>query len=266
MTDLREPVSQLVTDFGEQHVVAFFLVLARVSPLFVLAPLFSSRLIPARVRGIVAVALAIGLSPVVARGGAIPTDVLALGELIFKELLVGAAFAFALGAFFAAISVAGTFLDTLIGFSYGGLVDPVNGNQSAVLSQAYTLIALLIFIAIGGDGWVIQGMARTYDVVGLTDMPHLGHLVAGTGEAFVSIFSSAIQVAGPVILALILTDAAFGVVSRVVPQLNVFAVGFPAKVVVGLLLVGATMPFVAGWIANELQRDVGAALDTLKVA
>ena len=65
------------------------------------------------------------------------------------------------------------------------------------------------------------------------------------------------EVAGPVLLALILTDAAFGVVSRVVPQLNVFAVGFPAKVVVGLLLVTATLPFVAGWIGDELQQDVG---------
>jgi flagellar biosynthesis protein FliR len=265
MTDLRDPVSQLIAQFGEQHVVAFFLVLARVSPLFLLAPLFSSRMVPARVRGIVAVALAIGLSPVVGRGDMMPTDVLGIGELIFKELLVGAAFAFVIGALFAAISVAGTFLDTLIGFAFGATVDPIHGNQSAVLSQTYGLIAILIFIAIGGDGWVIEGMARTYDVVGLTDQPSLGHLVSGVGEAFVAIFSSAIQVAGPVILALILTDAAFGVVSRVVPQLNVFAVGFPAKVVVGLLLVGATMPFVAGWLTSELQRDVGSALDTLRV-
>ena len=68
------------------------------------------------------------------------------------------------------------------------------------------------------------------------------------------------------LLALILTDAAFGVVSRVVPQLNVFAVGFPAKVVVGLLLVTATLPFVAGWIGGELQQDVGAALQAIRVA
>ncbi len=65
-------------------------------------------------------------------------------------------------------------------------------------------------------------------------------------------------------LALILTDAAFGVVSRVVPQLNVFAVGFPAKVVVGLLLVGASLPFVAGWISGELQQDVGSALQAIR--
>jgi flagellar biosynthetic protein FliR len=266
MTDLRDPVSQLIAQFGEQHVVAFFLVLARVSPLFVLAPMFSSRMVPARVRGIVAVALAVGISPVVTRDGLLPTDVLGLGELVSKELLVGAAFAFVIGALFAAISVAGTFLDTMIGFSYGGLVDPIHGNQSAVLAQTYGLVAILVFIAIGGDAWVIEGLARTYDVIGLTDQPSIAHMVSGVGASFVSIFSSAIQVAGPVVLALILTDAAFGVVSRVVPQLNVFAVGFPAKVVVGLLLVAATMPFVAGWIGQELQTDVGSALDTLRLA
>jgi flagellar biosynthetic protein FliR len=68
------------------------------------------------------------------------------------------------------------------------------------------------------------------------------------------------------VLALTLTDAAFGVVSRVVPQLNVFAVGFPAKVTVGLVLMGVALPFTAGWIADELQRDVAAALQTLRVA
>lgn len=265
MTELRTPVSELLAQFGEQHVVAFFLVLARLSPLFVLAPLFSSRMVPARVRGIVAVALAIGLSPVVGRSDSIDLDVLNLAELIGKELLVGAAFAFALGALFSAISVAGSFLDTLIGFSYGGLVDPITGNQSAVLSTAYGLIGVLIFLAIGGDAWVIQGIAKTYDVVGMTEWPSLARLVNGAGEAFVSIFVAAIQVAGPVVLALILTDAAFGVVSRVVPQLNVFAVAMPAKAVVGLLLIAATLPFLAGWMSDELQRSVASALNTLQV-
>ncbi len=63
-------------------------------------------------------------------------------------------------------------------------------------------------------------------------------------------FTSALEIAAPVLIALLITDVAFGVVSRVVPQLNVFAVGFPAKVAVALLLVGASLPFVAGWIAR----------------
>jgi flagellar biosynthetic protein FliR len=74
------------------------------------------------------------------------------------------------------------------------------------------------------------------------------------------------ELAAPVVLAVIITDAAFGVVARVVPQLNVFAVGFPAKVTVGLLVIGVSLPFAAGWISDELQQSVGAALHSLRVA
>jgi flagellar biosynthetic protein FliR len=259
-------MDQIVAQFGEQHVAAFFLVLARISPLFVLAPLFSSPILPARVRGIVAVALSIGLSPIVSPHHRVPTDLYAFVGLLGKELLIGLAFAFALGALFAAIAVAGSFLDTMIGFSFGGLVDPVTGTQSAVISQAYGLVAVMIFMAIGGDAWVIQGVARTYELVPLESFPQLGSLVAGVDDAFVTIFASAIQVAGPVVLALVLTDAAFGMVSRVVPQLNVFQVGFPAKVLVGLLLMGVTLPFVAGWLGDELQASISSALQALKVS
>ena len=255
----------IVQQFGEQQVAGFFLVLARISPLFVLAPLFSSNLLPARVRGIVAVALAIGLVPVVARER-IPLDTFELAGLLGKELLIGMAFAFALGALFAALSVAGTFLDTAIGFSFGSIVDPITGSSAAVLAQLYSLIGVLIFIAIGGDAWVIQGLARTYDLVPLEAYPALGSMSGGALAAFVGIFAAAIQVAGPVLLALVLTDAAFGMVSRVVPQLNVFAVGFAAKIVVGLLVLGVTLPFLAGWLSNELEASITDALRMLRVA
>ncbi len=257
-------MTPIVQQFGEQQVAGFFLVLARVSPLFVLAPLFSSQLMPMRVRGIVAVALAIGLVPVVAQRR-IPTETFTFAGLVGKELLVGLAFAFALGALFAALSVAGTFLDTSIGFSFGAVVDPISGASAAVLAQLYALIGVLIFIAIGGDAWVIQGLARTYELVPLEAFPSLGAMTSGAVGAFVGIFGAAIQVAGPVLLALILTDAAFGMVSRVVPQLNVFAVGFAAKIVVGLLVLGVTLPFLAGWLSDSLEAAVTDALQMLRV-
>ncbi|MDX6544738.1 MAG: flagellar biosynthesis protein FliR, partial [Gaiellales bacterium] len=230
-------MNALLRQIGEQQVVSFFLVLARIGPLFVVAPLFSSKMVPMRARGVAAVALAVGLSPIALKGDKVPTDALALAGLIGKEALVGFAFAFAISVLFAAVSIAGSFLDTLIGFSYGGLVDPVNGNQSTVLSQLYTLVGVMIFIAIGGDEWMIQGLAKTYDLVGLTQMPSLGTLVGGAQHTFSTIFVSAVQLAAPVMIALIITDAGFGVVSRVMPQLNVFAVGFPAKILVGFLIV-----------------------------
>ena len=255
-----------IRQFGEQSVVGFMLVLARVSPLFVLAPLFSSKLVPGRVRGIVAVALAVGLTPVVIRGQHVPTGPWELGGMVGKELLVGLAFAYSVGALFAAISVAGNLLDVSIGFSFGSLVDPVNGTQSTIISQAYSMMGLLIFIAINGDAWVIKGLARTYDLVPLTKSPALGSLTEGAQTAFSSIFLSAIQVAGPVLLATLLTDIAVGLISKVVPQLNVMAVGFPAKIAVGLLLIGVSLPFVAGWIAGGVQGSVSDALRTLHVA
>jgi flagellar biosynthesis protein FliR len=259
-------VDELLKQFGEQNLVGFILVLARISPLFVLAPLLSSRLVPGRVRGIVAVALAVGLSPVMTEGTTLTTVPAELVWLIGKEMLIGLAFAFVLGTLFAAISVAGSFLDTMVGFSFGSLVDPVTGTQSSVLQQTYSMMGILIFIAIGGDEWMIRGLAETYEVVPIDQMPDLGAMVQGVDTAFAGIFGAAIQVAGPVLLALVLTDAAFGLVSRVVPQLNVFGVGFPAKVTVGLLIVGTSLPFVGGWLANELQGSVSDALKALQVA
>jgi flagellar biosynthetic protein FliR len=259
----------VLAHFSEEQTAGFILVLARVSPLFILAPLFSSKMIPARARGIVAVGLAMGIYPIAMHAGAgqdIPMDILGLGGLIVKEMLVGLAFSFSLACLFAAIQVAGSILDTLIGFSFGALVDPITGTNGGVLNQLYALIGVMIFVVINGDAWVIQGLARSYEAIPLADAPSLGSLVEGAQVAFTGIFAAAIEVCAPVMLAVLLTDVAFGLVSRVMPQLNVFAVGFPAKVIVGLVLVGATLPFMAGWLGDELQSSVSAALHTLKVA
>jgi flagellar biosynthetic protein FliR len=259
----------LLAHFSEQQTAGFMLVLARISPLFLLAPLFSSKMLPARARGIVAVGLAIGIYPVAMHAGhglQIPMEIWSFGGLILKEMLVGLAFSFSLACLFAAIQVAGGLLDTLIGFSFGAIVDPITGTNGGVLNQVYALIGAAIFVAIDGDQWVIQGLARSYDAIPLADAPNMNTLVEGAQVVFSGVFGAAIQVCAPVMLAVLLTDVAFGLVSRVMPQLNVFAVGFPAKVTVGLVLVGASLPFMAGWIGDELQNSVASALHTLKVA
>jgi flagellar biosynthetic protein FliR len=260
------PLDQVLAQLGGLRTAGFMLVLARISPLFLLAPLFSARQVPPRVRTVVACALAVGLTPVAMRGQQIPDDVLALFGLVLKELLVGLGFSLSLSLLFAAVSSAGALLDMLVGFSFGSIVDPLTGNQSAVLAQLYGFVALAIFVAIDGDAWVIGGLARTFELVPLTAAPDVASLGAGVVQSFTTIFSSALQVAAPVLLAVVITDVAFGVVTRVVPQLNVFAVGFPVKVVVGMLVVGASLPFVSGWISDQLQLSVAQALQTIKLA
>jgi flagellar biosynthetic protein FliR len=260
------PLDQVLAQFGGLQTAGFILVLARISPLFVVAPLFSSRQVPARVRTVVACALAVGLTPIAMHGQQIPNDVLALFGMVLKELLVGLAFALSLALLFAAVSSAGALLDMLVGFSFGAIVDPLTGNQSAVLTQLYGFVALAVFVVIDGTSWVVGGLARTFELVPLTAAPDIRSLAAGVIATFTTIFSSALQVAAPVLLAVVITDVAFGVVTRVVPQLNVFAVGFPVKVVVGMLVVAASLPFVSAWISDQLQLSVAQALETIKLA
>jgi len=259
-------VIQLLSRLEGNELAGFILVLARVTPLFVIAPLFSSQLIPAHVRGIIAVGISIGLAPIALHGQHIPSDPLTLAGLVIEGMLVGFGFAFALAMLMAAVESAGTVIDVLAGFSYGSLINPVNNEQTAVIARFYSIVGTVIFLVIGGDAWTLRGLDRTFQLVPLTSGPRLSSLVGGAEHVFSSVFAGAVEVAAPVLVALLITDVAFGVVSRVVPQLNIFAVGFPTKVIVALLVVGAALPFTATWISNQLSVSVGDALGALHVA
>jgi len=253
-------LTQLIHAVTGNHIVGFFLVLARVTPLFILAPLFSAKQIPNQVKGIIGTALAIGLTGVATQGQRLPTDAVGVIGAFVEQLLVGTAFAFALAAMFAALEVGASFLDTVSGFSYGTLINPLTGTSSAVLARVYTMVGTMLFIAIGGDAYVLRGIARTFTLVPLVSAPKLHSIVGGAVQSVDTLFVAAVEVAGPVLLALLVTDIAFGLVSRVVPQLNVFAVGLPVKIGVALVLVGAMLPFLAGWLTIQLQGALGLAL------
>ena len=262
-------VNELLAQFSEQQVAGFLLVLGRISPLFILAPLFSNKLIPARAKSIVAVALAVGIWPIASHAGPnrrIPLDALPFASLMLKEVLVGIAFALVLAALFAALATAGSLADTLIGFSFGSLVDPVSGNNSSLLSNLYSMLGVAVFVAIGGDAWVIEGLARTYDAVPLLAYPSIPSATQGVQVAFANVLPDALMVVAPVLLAVVLSDCALGVVARVVPSLNVFQVGFSAKIAIGLTVMSASLPFVGGWVGDQLQQSVFDALRALRVA
>jgi flagellar biosynthetic protein FliR len=259
-------IHELLNAIGTSHISAFFLVLLRVAPLFVLAPLFSSAMIPAQVRTVIAVALAVGLTGIADHNQQIPGTPLGFAGLALEQLLVGGALAFALAAMFAAVQAAGTILDGVAGFSFGAMLNPLTGTQDAVLSQLYAFVGTAVFLAIGGDGWVLHAMARTFQLVPLTATTPLRPVVGGSVQIFGNVFYDALELAAPVVLAVLVTDIAFGMVSRVVPQLNVFAVGFPVKVGVALLAVTASLPFLAGWMTDQLANSVGLALHELGAA
>lgn len=253
-------IQHLLSSISVHQVTGYFLVLARLGPLFVVAPLFSSAMVPARVRTIVALALTLGMAPLAMHGQRIPTTPMPVAVSILEQILVGGALAFAIAAMFAAVQVAGTVLDAVAGFSFGAQLNPLTGTQDAVLSRLYALVGTAIFIAISGYAWVLRGVARTFQLVPLGCTPHLDGVLSGSLEAFAQMFTAAIELAAPVLFAVLVTDIAFGMVSRVVPQLNVFAVGFPVKVGVAIIMVTASLPFMGGWLTTQVAGSVGVAL------
>jgi len=246
------------------HLVAYVLVLCRVGGLFVLAPIFSGRLIPTHAKLIVAGAISFAITPLVSHAASVPLDA-QLVPLVLKEMLVGLAIALSLGAVGAGIQAAASLLDTTIGFSFAVLVDPLTQNQSAIVGQLYSLFSVLVFLMIGGDHLMIQGIAASYRLVPLGHVPSFAQLGVLAQHDTAQIFLIGLEVAAPVLVALALVDIGLALVARAVPQMNVFVVGLPAKILVGLGAISASLPFVAGHLQDELQRSVFDALGALRI-
>ncbi len=242
------------------QLVGFILVTARVGGIFVFAPVFSSRLVPARVKVLLALAISLALTPIATGTQQVPSEAIDIATVLVKEIAVGLGFALAIGMLAAAIQMGASLLDTLIGFSFGSLVDPLTNVQSSVLAQVYAMVASVVFVITGGDHLVIQGLARSYELIPLDAVPDMSALASLVTTGLASISLIGIEIAAPVVIALVLTDAAFGIVSRVAPQMNVYFVGLPAKILAGLAVAGASLPFVAVHFEDELSAAVMRAL------
>ena len=255
-----------LTGLAGSSLIGFLLVLSRVGGLFVLAPGFSSRMIPARVKFVMAVAISLALTPVAMHGHPVGQDAGDLAMLIVKELMVGLAFALPLAIVAAGVQAGATLLDTIIGFSFAATIDPINNSQSAVLAQLYSLFAVMVFLLTGGDTVMLEGLAASYRVVPIDSFPDMTELAQQIVPLAGQVFVIGLEIAAPVVIALIVTDAAFGLIARAVPQMNVFFVGLPAKILLGFATIAASLPFVSQHIAGDLQDSVYAALRALNAA
>jgi flagellar biosynthetic protein FliR len=245
------------------EVLGFLLVVCRVGGLFVLAPGFSATMIPNRIKLMLAMALALAMMPIAVHGQTVPLDAGDYVMLMLKEIGVGLIFAFPMALVGAAVQAGASLLDTLIGFSFSSILDPVNNQQTAILGQFYSLFAVLVLLMSGGDHIMIEGIGASYRALPITAYPHIGAVTSGALAAFGQVWAIGLEIAAPVLVALVITDAAIGLVSRAVPQMNVFVVGMPAKILVGMTVIAATLPFVSNQVQGALQQSVTQALRTL---
>jgi flagellar biosynthetic protein FliR len=213
----------------------FMLIATRLSAMLAVAPVFSSRTIPMRLKaGLVILVSYITLPVVAAEGGRMPADLLTFATLAVKEALIGFAFGIVAQMLFAAIQTAGAFIDVSAGFAIAQTIDPTSGVNISVLGRWYNLVATASFLALGGHQLLVAGVVRSFSLAPPLADPDLGAVVTGVLARADDIFLVAVQVGAPIVAALLITDVTLGIISRSVPQMNVFIVGLPLKIVVAL--------------------------------
>jgi flagellar biosynthetic protein FliR len=250
--------------YAGTEVVAFVLVLGRVAPLFLLAPVFSAQLLASRAKFIAAIGISVALTPIASHGVKIPTDPLVFGLTLTREVAIGLAFALALGILAAAVSAGASLIDTLVGFSFGALIDPVSGNQNAILGQVYTLFAMMVFLVFNGLGLMIMGLEQTYSLVPLGRFPATSMLAALALRSIEQVPVIGLELAAPVLVAIIVADTVFGIVGRAVPQMNVLVMGLPVKVLLAFAVITASLPFVGLHLQNDLVNALSTALQAFR--
>lgn len=246
----------------------YLLVLVRVTGFLGATPFFGSRAIPNQVKIALGLAIAFFLTPAarVSAAGMSFDQWGAYVAAIASELLVGFSLGYAVTLTFSALQAAGQLIDIPIGFSMVNVLDPVGGFQAPVIGQfQYTLFTVL-FLAIDGHHQLLQALVKTFELVPLGGFRYFPGLAEILVKGFGGAFALGFKISLPVVSALFLTDVALGLVARAVPQMNVFVVGFPAKIVVGLAFVMLVLPVYVGFVElafsprGEMYELLGAIL------
>jgi flagellar biosynthesis protein FliR len=235
--------------------VGFLLALIRASAWLLLVPPFGTRAIPMPVKVGFAAALALPVANDVALTAPAPEIAPLIGAAAV-QVAVGASLGFIVYLFFAAVQAAGELVDLFGGFTVAPAYDPLSNAQSSTFGRFYQLLATTLLFAINGHLLLVRGFLTSYDAVGAT--PTLedlsGQLVANVG----SFFLAALEIAAPLLAALFLAEVALGLLSKAAPQMNVFMVGFPAKIVLVLALAGLALPLLPGAVSSLVDNAIRA--------
>lgn len=244
----------------------FLLLMGRLSGLFLSAPIFSSRQIPGRVKILVLPLLSATLSYVIPinTSVAIGTSGIFLAAMVL-EMAVGYTIGLVAYVVFGAIQLAGQLMDMQMGFGIVNVVDPVSGTQIPLMGNLTQTLALLMYLAINGHHYLLEAVVQSYRVIPVLgfniNAPFFELLMVIAAQMFVV----AVKIALPIITAILTADIAMGFIARTVPQMNVFIVGLPLKIMVGLVSLMLIIP-VYLWVFSLLFSRFFTYLDQIIMA
>ena len=237
--------------------VALLMATARAAGFVLLAPPFNTRAIPAPVKGALALALSVALFTRIAADMPEPTaGFIVVGAV--TEVVIGAALGFVVQVFFAAVQFAGDLIDVSGGFSLQPAYDPLSMNTTGSISRLHYLLATTLLFTSGGHLMIVRGFATSYEGLPVAGGVPTDHLAEMLITAFSMMFLAAMQIAGPMVAVLLLSDVALALLSRAAPALNIFAIGFPVKIMLTLALLGLTFPLLPPALDSLLEQATRA--------
>lgn len=216
--------------------------LFRIAALISVAPIFGAQNVPMRIRVGLSLVITLVLAPALPPMSVVDPVSSTGFIIIMQQILMGLTMGFTLRLVFAAFVLAGQLIGQTMGLGFASMVDPQNGVQVPVVSQFYLIIVTLLFLAMNGHLILIEVLAASFK-----SLPVGGAGITGQGLWSVvvfggQVFSGAILISLPAMTALLVVNVAFGVMTRAAPQLNIFAIGFPVMIFLGLVIILLTLP------------------------
>jgi flagellar biosynthetic protein FliR len=230
--------------------------LVRVLALISTAPVLSHRAFPIRAKVALGVAIALVIAPTVAAPPLQQNIDAVFFETLVRNILVGATLGFTIRILFTGVELAGQMIGLQVGLSYGGFFNPEATDTDNPVANFVSLLVLLLFIAIDGHLMVIYGLRQSFEVfpiAGEASRSLAFDALAGLGA---QVFSIALSISLPILAVMLLINIVLGVMARVSPQLNLFAVGFPVTLCGGMIVLLLFIPHLEGPIRVTLERTL----------
>lgn len=227
----------------------FFLIFLRIGAILMSMPVLKSRSIPVLFKAGLALGASIVLYPLLDRTAfAVPDHLgsFALGAV--SEVLLGISIGMAVNLIFVGLQMAGQISGYQMGLAIARVMDPSAGQQVPLLSQFFQLFAFLLFLTLNAHHWFIKVLADSFELVPPFGFKLSGSLIGQLMDVAGNMFVIAIKVGAPVIAVLMLTSIAFGLIARTVPQMNILFVAMPLKIMVGLIFVGLSLPYLSSFL------------------
>ncbi|MBF0274219.1 MAG: flagellar type III secretion system protein FliR [Nitrospinae bacterium] len=243
-------------DFNYTQFQEFILVFFRIGSIVVSSPILGNQNTPMQVK--IGLIFFLTLSSFSIVDVHLPVSehnsIIELAPLLFSEMMIGVCVGFASHVIFAAAKLAGQVIGFQMGFAIVNVMDPVSNTQISITSQSLNIFALLVFLAVDAHHWYIQGILYSFQAISPGGFTLTGGLLETLVQMTSAIFVVALQLAAPVLAVLFFLQVGLGVLARTVPQMNIFVVGLPLQILLGLLMMSLILPIAYTILSREFNQ------------